>query len=279
MSKATILPIYHHPLASINHHDPKNNSLIDICDYILRTKKFKILGITFGIFLCSLWVVAHVSGSGFNIHNLRYYNKNNKAAIAAAWVLGEGGEEGIHGLEVENHGRVSANGHSHGVHEPLEQNNHFNHYIDFTSSSQNHPNVAQQRFEEALKQDMYLDDLSYIEPQSKLELEVNELVHEHKIVIFSKSYCPYSKKANNIFSLYNIDPHPFIIEVDERDDADEVKQTLIKFTYQSTFPNIFVDGRSIGGSEDLVIMHLSGRLEELLMDAGVLIDYYSHPAL
>lgn len=276
MSKATILPIYH-PLAPIStyNHDPKNNSLIDICDYFLRTKKFKILGITFAIFLCSLWVVAHVSGSGFNIHNLRYYNKNNKAAIAAAWVLGEGGEEGIHGLEVENHGRVSANGHSHGVHEPLE----INHYIEITSSSQNHPNVAQQRFEEALKQDMYLDDLTYIEPQSKLELEINNLVHEHKIIIFSKSYCPYSQKAKNIFSLYNINPRPFIIEVDERDDADEVKQTLIKFTYQSTFPNIFINGRSIGGSEDLAIMHISGRLEELLIEANILTDYYAHPAL
>lgn len=54
------------------------------------------------------------------------------------------------------------------------------------------------------------------------------------------------------------------------DDADEFKQALIKSTYRSTFPNIFIDGKSIGGSDELATMHSNGRLSEILVDAGVL---------
>src|SRR4051812_45037514 len=99
MSKSAILPSYH-PIP-INTY----NSFSDVSDHYFQTKKFRILGATLLAFLISLWVVATFSGTGFNIHTLRHYNKNNEAALAAASVLGEGGEEGLHGLEVENHGR------------------------------------------------------------------------------------------------------------------------------------------------------------------------------
>ena len=56
------------------------------------------------------------------------------------------------------------------------------------------------------------------------------------------------------------------------DDAEDVKLALFKFTYQATFPNIFIDGRSVGGSEELAILHKNGHLKELLLDAGEL-DY------
>src|ERR1051325_8178542 len=115
MSKSAILPI-HHPITINAFH--QHDSFTEFSDHYLRTKKCRVLSITFAIFLFSLWVVAKFSGSGF-IHTLRCHNKHNEAAMAAASVLGEGGEEGIHGLEVENHGRIGPNGHNHGIHEPL----------------------------------------------------------------------------------------------------------------------------------------------------------------
>lgn len=265
MSKSTILPTYH-PIPINTFHDFS-------IDHYLRTKRSRILGITFAVFLFSLWAVANFSGSGLNIHALRYHNRHNDAAMAAASVLGEGGEEGIHGLEVENHGRVGPNGHNHGVHEPINSN------LSPSQQNQQHfvlsdlPNIAQQRFEEALKNDLHVEDYYDSEPLTKVELEIDDLVHENPVVIFSKSYCPYSQRANHILSLYHISPNFVVIEVDNRDDAEEVKDALIKFTYRNTFPNVFIDGRSIGGSEELAIMHTNGRLKDLLIEAGVLDDY------
>jgi glutaredoxin len=275
MMSKTILPINHPITINTFHH---YDSFTEFSDHCLRTKKFRILSITFAIFLFSLWVVAKFSGSGFYIHNLRCHNKHNEAAMAAAAVLGEGGEEGIHGLEVENHGRIGPNGHNHGIHEPLNSNQR--HFV-FTDL----PNIAQQRFEEALKNDLHIEDYYDSEPLTKVELEIDDLVHENPVIIFSKSYCPYSQRANHILSLYHISPNFVVIDVDKRDDADEVKDALIKFTYRNTFPNIFIDGRSIGGSEELAIMHTNGRLKDLLIEVGVLDDYepsnhdISRPAL
>ncbi|RGB36851.1 thioredoxin-like protein [Rhizophagus diaphanus] len=258
MSKAAILPTYY-PITPINEHN--HHTLSDFIDHYVQTKKSRILGATLIAFLISLWVVAEFSGTGFNIHSLRYYNKNNEAALAAASVMGEGGEEGLHGLEVENHGRIGPSGHNHGVHEPL---NFYDSQDDHHFTFNHQPNIAKQRFEEAL--DFYYDS----EPQTKVELEIDDLVHDNPVVVFSKSYCPYSRKVKHILSMYHISPSVLIIEVDNRDDADEFKKALIKSTYRSTFPNIFIDGKSIGGSDELATMHSNGRLSEILVDAGVL---------
>ncbi|CAG8696529.1 17116_t:CDS:2 [Cetraspora pellucida] len=88
MTKAAILPTTH-PIPPTKH---RRNSFVEVSDYILRTRRFRILGSALGLFLCSLWVVAHFSDASFNIHTLQRY-KNNEAAMVAASVMGDGGEE------------------------------------------------------------------------------------------------------------------------------------------------------------------------------------------
>ncbi|KAI5118888.1 hypothetical protein M0805_003563 [Coniferiporia weirii] len=89
------------------------------------------------------------------------------------------------------------------------------------------------------------------------------------VIVFSKTYCPYSKKAKQLLQTYNLSPPPKVIEVDLRDDADILKALLTRLTGQSTFPNVFIDGQSIGGSDDLAKLHSQGQLVNLLTDAGV----------
>ncbi|KAG5226139.1 glutaredoxin [Salix suchowensis] len=55
---------------------------------------------------------------------------------------------------------------------------------------------------------------------------VKKTISSHKIVIFSKSYCPYCKKAKGVFKELNQTPH--VVELDQR---------------------IFIDGKHIGGSD------------------------------
>ncbi|KAJ7955870.1 Glutaredoxin family protein [Quillaja saponaria] len=46
---------------------------------------------------------------------------------------------------------------------------------------------------------------------------VKNTISSHKIVIFSKSYCPYCRRAKAVFKELNQVPH--IVEIDERDVA------------------------------------------------------------
>ncbi|CUA66671.1 hypothetical protein RSOLAG22IIIB_00112 [Rhizoctonia solani] len=89
------------------------------------------------------------------------------------------------------------------------------------------------------------------------------------VVVFSKTYCPYSKRAKHLLSSLNLKPAPYVIEVDIRSDSDTVKALLTRLTGHGTFPNILVGRKSIGGSDDLAQLHESGGLIPLLATAGV----------
>jgi len=89
------------------------------------------------------------------------------------------------------------------------------------------------------------------------------------LIVFSKTYCPFSQKAKRLLARYDIYPTPRIVEVDIRSDKDLIKSLLGKFTSHSTFPNIVIRGKSFGGSDELQSLHDSGGLRKLLEKEGL----------
>jgi len=89
------------------------------------------------------------------------------------------------------------------------------------------------------------------------------------LIIYSKTYCPYSKGAKAIFDILDVEPKPVIIEVDLREDADIVKSQLGRLTGRDTFPNILLRFKSIGGFTDVQAMYDSGELFKMLKDEHI----------
>ncbi|KAK7951425.1 Monothiol glutaredoxin-7 [Apiospora aurea] len=90
------------------------------------------------------------------------------------------------------------------------------------------------------------------DPASKAEAALNELLRKSPVVVFSKSYCPYSKRAKGVLlEKYTIDPAPYIVELDEHPMGKELQAKLGEMTGRSTVPNIMVNGKSIGGSDEI----------------------------
>ncbi|KAI8051596.1 thioredoxin-like protein [Syncephalis plumigaleata] len=113
-------------------------------------------------------------------------------------------------------------------------------------------------------------DMMPIEGMS-IEAEIEHRIKSHPVLVFSKTYCPYSVRAKKILNRYpDMDPKYFTIEVDLRPDADGIKEYLIKKTGQDTFPNIFIDGKSVGGSDKLASMEADGSLSTQLHKAGLI---------
>lgn len=54
------------------------------------------------------------------------------------------------------------------------------------------------------------------------------------------------------------------------DDGDFLKVVLTRLTGRSTFPNVILHGKSIGGSDDIAAMHNDGQLRELFQNAGLM---------
>lgn len=93
---------------------------------------------------------------------------------------------------------------------------------------------------------------------------VEAAVANGQVVIFSKTWCPYSKKAKALIKEEYPNAELTVIELDERDDGDELQNYLHEKTGQRTVPNVFIDKAHVGGSDDLAGLHKNGGLKKIL---------------
>ncbi len=90
----------------------------------------------------------------------------------------------------------------------------------------------------------------------------------NKVVVFSKTYCPYASKAKQ--TLRSEGAVFTTIELDTRQDGGAIQSALVDLTGRSTVPNVFFNGKSIGGGDDTVALARSGKLREMLSKLGAL---------
>jgi glutaredoxin len=89
------------------------------------------------------------------------------------------------------------------------------------------------------------------------------------VIIFSKSYCPFSKKAKHILlEKYKIVPEPYVVELDEHPLGQQLQATLAESTGRRTVPNILLMGKSIGGGDDIEELHESNKLADTIKSMG-----------
>ncbi|KAL4809761.1 thioredoxin-like protein [Aspergillus unguis] len=98
--------------------------------------------------------------------------------------------------------------------------------------------------------------------------ELNKILRQSPIIIFSKSYCPFSKKAKAILlDKYEIVPAPYVVELDQHPLGPRLQSLLGENTGRRTVPNVLVNGRSIGGGDDIAALddhdELASRLKSL----------------
>ncbi|KAJ1389858.1 Thioredoxin-like superfamily [Sesbania bispinosa] len=101
-----------------------------------------------------------------------------------------------------------------------------------------------------------------VEASNSVSAFVQNAIYSNKITIFSKSYCPYCLRAKRVFAELN--EKPFVVELDLRDDGYQIQSVLLDLIGRRTVPQVFVNGKHIGGSDDLNAAVQSGQLQKLL---------------
>ena len=81
------------------------------------------------------------------------------------------------------------------------------------------------------------------------------------VALFSKSYCPYCRRAKQ--ALLSIGITPVVVELDERQDGIDIQRTLLQMTGQRTVPSAWLNGKHIGGSDDVVNGVASGLFKDV----------------
>ncbi|EPT04607.1 hypothetical protein FOMPIDRAFT_1045882 [Fomitopsis schrenkii] len=121
-----------------------------------------------------------------------------------------------------------------------------------------------------------------VEPESPVELDVyapdgrrdwdahlKVMQNDIPVVVFSKTYCPFSQRAKALLETYELDPPPLIVELNTRQDGPLIQKILQRLTGRRTVPNVLVHGTSLGGSDDVHALHEQHKLKGIFEDAGV----------
>ncbi|XP_016991637.2 glutaredoxin-C4 [Drosophila rhopaloa] len=89
---------------------------------------------------------------------------------------------------------------------------------------------------------------------------VRETINSNKVVIFSKSYCPYCSMAKEQFRKMNV--KATVVELDQREDGNEIQAVLGEMTGSRTVPRCFIDGKFVGGGTDVKRLYEQGILQK-----------------
>lgn len=92
--------------------------------------------------------------------------------------------------------------------------------------------------------------------------KVQGLIQSNQIFIASKSYCPYCRSTIGTFASLGV--KPLVLQLDELPDGQQIQDALREITGQNTVPNIFIEGKHIGGNSDLQAINSTGDLQNLL---------------
>ncbi|RPD65017.1 glutaredoxin [Lentinus tigrinus ALCF2SS1-7] len=93
---------------------------------------------------------------------------------------------------------------------------------------------------------------------------VENTIKENKIAIFSKSYCPYCKRAKSLLTSKFPDVQTKIFELDEMEEGGEIQNYLAEKTGQRTVPNIFINQNHVGGCDSVTSLDSQGKLASLV---------------
>lgn len=81
-----------------------------------------------------------------------------------------------------------------------------------------------------------------------------------KVEIYTKAFCPYCSRAMRLLGSKGVEP----VEYDITLGGPQRGEMIQRAGGRTTVPQVFIDGRHIGGSDDLAALDARGGLDPLL---------------
>jgi glutaredoxin 3 len=81
-----------------------------------------------------------------------------------------------------------------------------------------------------------------------------------KVEIYTKFLCGFCTRAKNLLAAKGVE----VEEIDITMDAVKREEMLSRSNGQFTVPKIFINGRHVGGSDDLAALEASNQLDAML---------------
>ncbi|KAL3531425.1 hypothetical protein ACH5RR_010747 [Cinchona calisaya] len=92
--------------------------------------------------------------------------------------------------------------------------------------------------------------------------KVARVASENGLVIFSKSTCCLCYAVNILFQELGVTP--YVHEIDHDPEGKEIEKALTRMGCNAPIPAIFINGKLVGSTNEVMSLHLSGALIPLL---------------
>jgi glutaredoxin 3 len=80
------------------------------------------------------------------------------------------------------------------------------------------------------------------------------------VEIYTKAWCPYCTRALRLLGEKGVSPQEYDITMG----GPKRQEMIQRANGRTTVPQVFIDGRHIGGSDDLAALDRAGKLDPLL---------------
>jgi len=81
-----------------------------------------------------------------------------------------------------------------------------------------------------------------------------------QVEIYTKAWCPYCTRAKQLLASKGVEPAEYDITMGGPKRAEMIDRAGGRMTV----PQIFIDGRHVGGSDDLAALERAGKLDPML---------------
>ncbi|GMP91272.1 hypothetical protein CsSME_00042037 [Camellia sinensis var. sinensis] len=92
--------------------------------------------------------------------------------------------------------------------------------------------------------------------------KVTRLTSENGVVVFSKSTCCLCYAVNILFQELGV--APVVYEIDQDPEGREMEKAIMRLGCNAPVPAVFISGKLIGSTNEVMSLHLSGSLIPLL---------------
>ncbi|XP_071084226.1 thioredoxin reductase 1, cytoplasmic-like [Haliotis cracherodii] len=100
---------------------------------------------------------------------------------------------------------------------------------------------------------------------------LQDYISKNKIMIFSKTTCPFCQKVKDLFKTLNVEYTA--LEIDTLDNMSAIQAGLFELTGQKTVPNVFINGNHIGGCDSVLKLHSDNRLMATVSTPSTAYEY------
>ena len=83
-----------------------------------------------------------------------------------------------------------------------------------------------------------------------------------RVEIYTRDFCGYCTRAKALLASKGVE----VIEYRAGDDAEKRREMIQRSNGGTTYPQIFINGRHVGGSDDIHELDYNGRLDPLLAE-------------